>query len=46
MPNTEDLRLMLVDHMRNMLNDPKPVDVDYGEHLLNRIIESARSENG
>ena len=46
MLSTEDLRQLLVDHMTNMLNEPKPVDVDYGEHLLDRIIESARRENG
>lgn len=38
MPTAEDLRSMLIDHMTNMLIDPQPVDVDYGTHLLDRLI--------
>ena len=41
-PTLADLKAMLVDHMNNMLHDPQPVDVDYGEHLLERICASER----
>lgn len=40
-PTTQDLRCMLVQHMQNMLVDPKQVDVDYGSNLLDRLLQEA-----
>lgn len=43
-PSTNELYHMLIDHMQNMLTNPQPVDVDYGAHLLDRLLGEREQE--
>ena len=43
-PSTNELYRMLIDHMQNMLTNPQPVDVDYGAHLLDRLLGECEQE--
>lgn len=43
--DADSIRCLLVDHLNNMVKNPKLVDVDYAEHLIDQLIDKTISDN-